>query len=71
MPLHEIRNCPRCNQDFQCKVGDITHCDCTCINLTIEEKAFIESRYNDCLCLKCLTDLKNKYILFKEKYFGK
>lgn len=70
MPVHEIKYCPRCHHSFQCKVGDISHCDCTSVNLTLEEKAFIETRYNDCLCLNCLKDLKNKYVLFKEKYFG-
>lgn len=70
MPLHETKDCPRCDQSFHCKMGDITHCDCTRINLTLEEQAFIETRYNDCLCLNCLKDLKNKYVYFKEKYFG-
>lgn len=57
MLLHEIKNCPSCNQVFECKVGDISNCDCTLIHLSLEEKAFVK-------------DLKNKYILFKEKYFG-
>jgi hypothetical protein len=70
MPLHETKNCPRCHQPFQCKAGDISHCGCAGIVLTTEEQAFIESRYQDCLCLNCLKELKNKYILFKEKYFG-
>lgn len=70
MPLHEQKICPRCAKGFVCKVGDICQCECTTIILTLEEQAFIENRYNDCLCTNCLKDLKNKYTLFKEKYFG-
>lgn len=69
MPDHEQKNCPRCNHPFECKVGDVVHCHCNNLHLSIEERSFIESRYQDCLCHQCLKDLKNKYIFFKEKYF--
>lgn len=69
MPSHETKYCPRCQQPFECKVGDISHCQCNGLQLSTEEKNFIEQRYNDCLCRKCLEELKNKYVLFKEKYF--
>lgn len=68
MPTHEAKNCPRCQQPFECKVGDISHCQCNGIQLTEEERSFIEQRYSDCLCRSCLEALKNKYTLFKEKY---
>ena len=68
MPEHETKACPRCNIKFECKVGDVMHCQCNNIELSIEEKSFIESRYNDCLCADCLLQLKNRYVLFKEKY---
>ena len=68
MPLHEEKSCPRCNKNFECKAGAITQCDCFTIRLSAEEQAFIEGRYKDCLCLNCLKDMKNKYVLFKEKY---
>jgi hypothetical protein len=67
MPLPEAKRCPRCRQLFECKAGSIGQCDCTRITLTEEEKAFIGRQYEDCLCLACLTDLKNNYIFFKEK----
>ena len=70
MPLHEVKTCPRCDAPFECKAGAIGQCDCSMIKLTIEEQAFIESRYKDCLCLNCLKDIKNKYILFKEKFLS-
>jgi hypothetical protein len=70
MPAHEAKQCARCRQPFECKAGSITQCNCTQICLSEEEKAFIADRYEDCLCLACLQDLKNKYLFFKEKYFG-
>ena len=69
MCKHEEKSCPRCNAPFECKVGDITQCQCYGIKLTPEERTFIEDRYKDCLCRKCLEELKQRTILFKEKYF--
>jgi len=68
MPQHEIKTCPRCNQPFECKAGDIYHCQCRQISLSDEEMKFLEGRYDDCLCLTCLIQLKDKYTQFKEKY---
>lgn len=68
MCLHEIKECPRCNSSFECKPGNITQCQCYGINLTIEQKAYIEQRYNDCLCRQCLLQLNNELELFKEKF---
>ncbi len=69
MPAHEQKSCPRCNKPFECKVGDITNCQCNCITITPEERNFIEARYNDCLCADCLKALQNKYTLFKEQFW--
>ena len=68
MPLHEVKVCSRCNNAFECKAGDIAHCQCNNIQLSVEERAFIEERYKDCLCANCLLQLKDRYTLFKEKY---
>ncbi|HMH32078.1 MAG TPA: cysteine-rich CWC family protein [Puia sp.] len=68
MPQHEPKTCPRCQVAFECRVGDIGNCQCQGLSLSAEEMAFIEERYADCLCRQCLTDLKNKYILFREKF---
>jgi len=69
MPVHEQKNCPRCNKDFECKAGDISRCQCSHISLTLEDKAFIEDRYAGCLCINCLYELKNRYTAFKEKFW--
>jgi hypothetical protein len=72
MCTHEEKNCPRCGAGFECKGGSITECQCYGVELNNEERAFIEERYgDDCLCRSCLLELKNQYLLFKEKYFFK
>jgi hypothetical protein len=69
MCKHEEKYCPRCRAPFECKVGDIAQCQCYGVALTLEEKAFMEERYEDCLCRNCLMELKQWYVFFKEKYF--
>lgn len=51
MPTHEQKNCPRCNQLFECKVGDITHCQCSNVQLFLEVQLFIDSKYQDVFAL--------------------
>jgi hypothetical protein len=71
MPFHKVKTCERCNNVFECKAGDIAHCQCSNIQLSVEERAFIEERYRDCLCAGCLINLKNRYSVFQEKFlFG-
>ena len=71
MCKHEEKSCPRCHSAFECKVGDITHCQCSGITMTDSEKQFIAERYTDCLCRKCLLELKQPEVLFSEKYFSR
>ena len=71
MCQHETKSCPRCKQAFECKSGNITQCQCYGIALTDELMAYIEQRYNDCLCRDCLQYLQQELNLFKEKYFFK
>lgn len=59
MCKHEEKYCPRCRAPFECKVGDIAQCQCYGVALTLEEKAFMEERYEDCLCRNCLMELKH------------
>jgi hypothetical protein len=69
MCKHDEMACPRCEIPFECRIGDISNCQCTGIAFSIEEKAFIEDRYQGCLCRECLLELKQRHILFIEKYF--
>ena len=69
MPQHEIKTCPRCNTMFECKVGNITRCQCSIVELSIEERCFIEDRYSDCLCINCLSQLKTGLSFLKKNIF--
>ena len=71
MCSHEQKTCPRCRKHFDCKPGNITQCQCFGVQLTVEQRAYIDERYNDCLCRNCLLELQNEVALFREKYiFG-
>jgi len=71
MCMHEEKTCQRCSSVFECKAGSITECQCYVIQLSNEERMFIEECYDDCLCRNCLLELKNRYLVFKEKYLWK
>lgn len=64
MSKHEIKSCPRCGIEFECKPGNITQCQCFTVNLTLDQQTYIKSQYEDCLCVSCLKELK---ILHREK----
>jgi len=42
-------------------VGNIIQCQCYDINLSIEEQAYINKQFADCLCLQCMLDLRLQY----------
>ncbi|POY37332.1 hypothetical protein C3K47_06085 [Solitalea longa] len=69
MAAHEINTCPRCNSSFECKAGSITQCQCYGLTFTAEEKDLVADNYTDCLCRKCLLELKReaKYRSLTEK----
>ena len=68
MPVYELKNCERCGKRFECTVGNISNCQCNELALTAEERAYVESLYEDCLCVDCLQKVKQEYPLFKEKF---
>ncbi|MEI9956337.1 MAG: cysteine-rich CWC family protein [Ferruginibacter sp.] len=68
MCLHEDKYCPRCKQSFECKVGNITQCQCYGVQLTTEERTFVDKQFNDCLCRQCLLQLKNDFAQLKNPF---
>ncbi|HEY9259023.1 cysteine-rich CWC family protein [Chitinophaga sp.] len=66
---HEQKYCPRCNSQFECKVGSILICQCTALPLNDQERSFIQAQFVDCLCLPCLKEMKAAYHaeLFRNK----
>jgi len=61
MCQHETKLCGRCQQPFECKVGNILECQCYGVSMSDEEKKFIADNYNDCLCRRCLEDIKTEF----------
>jgi hypothetical protein len=60
MANHEEKSCLRCKSLFECKPGNISNCQCSQIQLLPETKEFLaNTKYNDCLCLNCLSHLNN------------
>ncbi|MBN8858687.1 MAG: cysteine-rich CWC family protein [Sphingobacteriales bacterium] len=54
---HELKYCPRCGKDFECKVGDINRCQCTTVLISGETRQFLEQTHYDCLCSACLQQI--------------
>lgn len=58
---HEIKHCPRCGRQFECKVNDVAHCQCSEVTLSNEVREFLTKTYYGCLCKYCLSEL-NKLV---------
>ncbi|MBI5090830.1 MAG: cysteine-rich CWC family protein [Candidatus Hydrogenedentes bacterium] len=54
----EQNTCPRCGAMFRCAAGAIETCQCHAVDLTAEQTQFIRAKHVDCLCARCLTELK-------------
>lgn len=61
MCKHEDKHCPRCGAVFECKVGSILICQCTTIDLNEAESNYLAERFDDCLCVSCMEELKVEY----------
>ncbi len=57
----EYKNCPRCSVPFLCRAGSISACQCSTVELGRPERNYIQERFQDCLCVRCLHDLKSEY----------
>ena len=66
MLKHETKVCPKCSITFECKVGDVTNCQC---NIAIDDttKEFLSKTNFDCLCKACLMHF-NQLVLLSKKY---
>ncbi|RAJ08501.1 Cysteine-rich CWC [Chitinophaga skermanii] len=66
MACHETKHCERCGTPFECKIGNVLHCQCSGIRFNDQEKAFIAANYVDCLCRNCLLAVKRE-VRYKSK----
>ena len=58
---HEIISCERCRVSVECKANAYTKCQCSTVQLTINEMQYISETYDGCLCANCLRELKKEY----------
>jgi Cysteine-rich CWC len=58
---HEEKVCPRCKAAFECKVNSIALCQCAVVELNEDERYYISRHFDDCLCAKCMEEMKAEY----------
>ncbi len=59
MNKNENTYCKRCDVPFECKVNDISNCQCNRISLSENTNAFISETNYNCLCANCLNELES------------
>ena len=68
---HEIRVCKRCGSRFECRVGDVSNCQCANISLSDATRKFLDNTYFGCLCANCLTEIESNVLALKGNSFPK
>ncbi|MES2560209.1 MAG: cysteine-rich CWC family protein [Bacteroidota bacterium] len=68
---HEYKQCAKCNGAFECRPLDIVNCQCSLIQLSDAELHFLQSNYDDCLCIDCLRAIKQEYYQLTKNEFIK
>ncbi|MXV50846.1 hypothetical protein GS399_07655 [Pedobacter sp. HMF7647] len=61
MTKHEIISCERCRSRIECKANSFTKCQCSTVQLKLNEVQYVSENYDDCLCARCLTELQKEY----------
>ena len=67
MHKHEEKYCPKCNQIFVCKVGDVSNCQCNNVKLSAATLSFLEKTNFDCLCAGCMQQI-NEQVAQMQRY---
>ena len=58
MSNQEPAKCPRCLHAFDCKADAIQQCHCSAVQLSPYQRQYVAQNWKDCLCAKCLTEIK-------------
>ena len=58
---HEIISCERCGGKIECKANNYTQCQCSKVQLNLNEVQYISENYEGCMCTTCLEDLQQEY----------
>jgi hypothetical protein len=61
MTKHEIIRCDRCSTSIECKANSYTKCQCSIVQLNLNEVQYISENYEGCMCAKCLLELQKEY----------
>lgn len=64
MIKHEIITCERCSKRMECKANAFSKCQCSTIQLNLNEVQYVSENYEGCLCAACLIELKEEYRSF-------
>ncbi len=63
MHKHEIISCERCDARMECKANAFTKCQCSTVQLNLNEMQYVSECFEGCLCAPCLNELKEEYRL--------
>jgi hypothetical protein len=58
---HEIISCDRCGKGIECKANSYTKCQCSVVQLNLNEVQYISENYEGCMCADCLLELQVEY----------
>lgn len=58
---HEIIRCERCGASMECKANANAKCQCSTVQLNLNEMQYISENYEGCMCAVCLAELKQEY----------
>lgn len=61
MIKHEVIACERCGKRMECKANSYAKCQCSNVQLTLNEVQYISENYDGCMCADCLRALKAEY----------
>lgn len=53
----KMKTCSRCGVTFECKVNDVSNCQCSELTISKEAYELISKTHQDCLCKACLEQL--------------
>jgi hypothetical protein len=63
MIKHEIIPCERCGGSIECKANAYIRCQCSAVQLNLNEVQYIAENYEGCMCAACLLELQEEYRL--------
>jgi len=60
---HEPKVCARCQTVFECKLGNVEHCQCRVVSMSEHVQKHIQDQYEDCLCAECLRLIERNFLI--------